>query len=143
MKRVYIYIAISIFTVTLLFSLSLDAADESGAAYPKNIIGQVTSVGQQALTIQEDTTQTVYTLAATQSQLKDLQTGYRVEVKTTGDGKVSSLTILGKPMQVESDPEQKWKVIIYPEGHVEKRVITYPPEASPAASPAPSPAINP
>lgn len=142
MKGVYVYLATGILTMTfaLIFSLNLDAADESGTAYPKNITGQVTSVGQQAVTIQEDTTQTVYTLAASQSQLKGLQTGYRVKVKTTGDGKVSSLTILGMPMQVEPDPEQTWKVITYPETRpVEKRIITYPPEASPT----PSPAVNP
>lgn len=130
MKWAYTYIAVTIFTAALLFSLSLNAADENGTVYPETIIGQVTSVGQRALTIQEDTTQTVYTLAAPQSRLKDVQTGYRVEAEMTESGTISSLKILGMPMQVEPDPEQKWKVIKYP-------------EASPAVGPAPSPPPNP
>ena len=132
MKRVYVYMAISVFviTFTLLFIPNLNAADENGVTYPETIIGQVTSVGQKTFTIKEDRTQTEYTLSAPRSKLKDISTGYRVEVKTTGGGAVSSLTILGMPMQIEPDPEQKWKVIKYP-------------EASPAAYPTPSPATNP
>ncbi|HSE83560.1 MAG TPA: hypothetical protein VLB01_03330 [Thermodesulfobacteriota bacterium] len=142
MKRIYAYMAISTFTITLLFSLSLNAADEGGTVYQKTIIGQVTSVGQQALTIQEDKTQTVYTLAASQDELKGVQTGYRVEVEMTESGTVSSLTILGMPMQVEPDPEQKWKVITYPgTGSAVSPGANPPP--TPPISPRSSPATNP
>jgi hypothetical protein len=85
------------------------------ASSSDSIIGRVTLVGKDTLMIKEDNTQRVYNLEASRSVLDKVSTGYRVEV-TTADGKVSSMIILGMPMQAEPQPYQTWTVIKYPDG---------------------------
>lgn len=72
------------------------------------VIGHVSSVDQGMITIKEDTSQTEYELRASPDKLKDLSPGYRVEVKAV-NGRVSSLTILGMPMQAQPEPSQKFE----------------------------------
>ncbi len=85
------------------------------ARSPKYIIGEVTLVDERMFILKEDVTQATYELTASPTKLRALNTGYRIEVTAT-DGKVLSLTILGMPIQAESEPYQKWKVIKSPEG---------------------------
>jgi plastocyanin len=77
---------------------------------PGTIIGEVTLVGETTLKVKEDTTQTEYELTASPDKLRDISTGYRVEVKTT-NGRVLSLTVLGMPMKAETEPSQRFTVI--------------------------------
>ncbi len=102
-------IATLILTTSLLYSKSLTA----NAASPKDITGEVTFVDETMLRLKEDVTQTEYELMASPNKLRDVITGYRVEVREI-DGRVISLTKLGMPMQTESEPYQKWKVIRSP-----------------------------
>ena len=81
----------------------------------ETITGEVTQVGERMLKVKEDNTQTEYVLAASPDKLRDINTGYRIEVKAT-DGKVLSLITLGLPTQAESEFYQKWKVIEEPQG---------------------------
>lgn len=81
----------------------------------ETIIGEVTLVGDRTLKVKEDNTQTEYVLAASQDKLRDIDTGYRIEVKAT-DGKVLSLITLGLPTQAQSEFYQKWEVIEEPQG---------------------------
>ncbi|HEY7536246.1 MAG TPA: hypothetical protein VH878_09945 [Thermodesulfobacteriota bacterium] len=108
MKTIFMFMtATVVFTTVLLFSHRLNA---NAATYPKTIVGEITLVGERTLIIQDDNTQRKYELAASPNKLRDLITGYRVEVTQT-DGRVISLTKLGMPMQTESTPYQRWKVI--------------------------------
>jgi hypothetical protein len=84
-------------------------------ATEETIIGEVTLVGESTLKVKEDNTQTEYVLAASADKLRDINTGYRIEVKATA-GKVLSLITLGLPAQAESEFYQKWKVIEEPQG---------------------------
>lgn len=79
------------------------------------IIGEATQVGERMLKVKEDNTQTEYALAASPDKLRDINTGYRIEVKST-DGRVLSLITLGVPTQAESEFYQKWEVIEEPQG---------------------------
>lgn len=81
----------------------------------ETIIGEVTQVGERMLKVKEDNTQTEYVLAASPDKLRDISTGYRIEVKSTA-GQVLSLITLGLPTQGESEFYQKWKVIEEPQG---------------------------
>ena len=115
MKRILASMVVGVFTAILLLSPELVAAGENGSVYPGTIIGTVISVGQETLTIQQDITQTEYILNVSPDRLKEIHTGYRVEAKVAKSGKVSSLFIIGVPMQAQPEPKQKWKVIKYPE----------------------------
>lgn len=113
MKRIFMFITGTVVLTTILFfgqGLGLYAASS-----PKYMIGEVTLVDERMFILKEDVTQATYDLTASPAKLRALNTGYRVEVTAT-DGKVLSLTILGMPMQAESEPYQKWKVVKNPEG---------------------------
>lgn len=75
------------------------------------VIGQVTSVDQGIIAIKEDSSQTEYELRASPDKLKDISPGYRVEAKAF-NGRVSSLTVLGMPMQAQPASSQKFEVIV-------------------------------
>ena len=108
---IFIWIAV-VLTTIFLFSQGLSA---NAGSSPKCMIGEVTQVDERMFILKGDVTQATYELTAPPAKLRALNTGYRVEVTAT-DGKVLSLTILGMPMQAESEPYQKWKVIKNPEG---------------------------
>jgi hypothetical protein len=113
MKRIFVFMtATVVFASVLFFSQEFNA---NAATPSKTIIGEVTLVGERTLIVEEDTTQAKYELIASPSKLEGVNTGYRVEVTATG-GRVISLTKLGMPMQTESAPYQKWKIIRSPEG---------------------------
>jgi hypothetical protein len=88
---------------------------ETFAPTEKDIIGEVTLVGENVLKVKEDDTQMEYTLTASSGKLEGVSTGYRVEVKAVG-GKILSLTMLGMPTQATSAPDQRWMVIKEPQG---------------------------
>lgn len=112
MKRIFVFMtATVVFTSVLFFSQVFNA---NAARSPKIIIGEVTLVGDRTLIVEEDTTLAKYELIASPSKLEGVNTGYRVEV-TAADGRVMTLTKLGMPMQTESAPYQKWKIIRSPE----------------------------
>jgi len=112
MKRIFMFItATVVFTTILLFGQGLSA---NAAGSPKYMIGEVTLVDERMFILKEDATHATYELTASPAKLRALNTGYRVGVTAT-DGKVLSLTILGMPMQAESELYQKWKVIKNPE----------------------------
>jgi len=108
MKRITIPIAIVLLTAAFIVSIRTNVYAQGS---PETIIGDVTYVDLTMLKINEDVTQTVYTLSASPNQLKNIQPGYRVEVKTVS-GKVLSMTVLGIPMQSKPEPSQKWKVLV-------------------------------
>ncbi len=111
MKKFLTFIIVTvILTTSLLLSINLKV----NAATPRDITGEVTFVDKPILRVKEDATQNEYDLMASPSQLRDVITGYRVEVREV-EGRVISLTKLGMPMQAESEPFQKWKVIRSPE----------------------------
>ncbi len=112
MKRIFTFMAAFAFTAVLLFGIGLNAKAQESA---ETIVGEVTSIDQGKITIREDSTQEEYELSASPSKLRDVQTGYRVEAKTT-NGKVLSLTVLGMPTQAQVAPSQRFKVIKQ-EGH--------------------------
>ena len=108
MKRIMITIAVVLLAAAFIVSIRTDVYAQS---YPETLIGDVTYVDLTMLKINEDVTQTVYTLSASPNQLKNIQPGYRVEVKAVS-GKVLSITVLGIPMQSKPEPHQKWKVLV-------------------------------
>ena len=113
MERIFMFITATVVLSTILFfSHELNT---NAASSPKYMIGEVTLVDERMFIVKEDVTQATYELTASPAKLRALNTGYRIEVTAT-DGKVLSLTILGMPMQAESEPYQKWKVIKPPEG---------------------------
>ena len=113
MKRIFMFITGTVVLTTIFFfSQWLNA---NAASSPKTIIGEVSLVDERMFILKGDVTQAIYELTAPPAKLRALNTGYRVEVTAT-DGKVLSLTILGMPMQAESEPYQKWKVVKSPEG---------------------------
>lgn len=87
---------------------------ETVAPTERDIIGEVTLVGENVLKVKEDDTQMEYTFTASPAKLEGVGTGYRVELKAVG-GKVLSLTVLGMPMETKSAPDQRWTVIRHPE----------------------------
>jgi len=108
MRRIMITIAVALITAAFIVGMSTNLYAQSS---PETIIGDVTYVDLTMLKINEDVTQTVCTFSASQNQLKNIQPGYRVEVKAIS-GKVLSITVLGIPMQSKSEPYQKWKVLV-------------------------------
>jgi len=113
MKKLLIFsLAAVLISTTVLFSTNLKA---EGSNLPERVTGQITMVDQDLLKIREDRTQTEYAFIASRDQLRDVSTGFRVEVKSER-GKINSLTILGMSMKAEPEPFQKWKVIKYPHG---------------------------
>jgi hypothetical protein len=79
------------------------------------ITGEITLLGERMLNVKEDNTQIEYEFTASPDKLRNISTGYRVEVKAI-DGKVLSIISLGLPMRAESEFYQKWKVIEKPQG---------------------------
>src|SRR5574341_881566 len=113
MKRIFMFITGTVVLTTIFFfGRGLGA---NAASSPKYMIGEVTLVDERMFILKEDVTQATYELTPSPAKLRTLNTGYRVEV-TASDGNVLSLTRLGMPMQAESEPYQKWKVIKNPEG---------------------------
>lgn len=108
MKRIMIPIAVVLLTAALIVSIRTNVYAQSS---PETLIGDVTYVDLTMLKINEDITQTVYTLSASPNQLKNIQPGYRVEVKAVS-GRVLSITVLGIPMRSKPEPYQKWKVLV-------------------------------
>jgi len=108
MKSIKIPIAVVLLTAALILSIRTNVYAQSS---PETLIGDVTYVDLTMLKINEDVTQTVYTLSASPNQLKNIQPGYRVEVKAVS-GKVLSITVLGIPMRSKPEPYQKWKVLV-------------------------------
>lgn len=108
MKRITIAIAVVLLAAAFIVAMRTNLYAQSS---PETIIGDVTYVDLTMLKINEDVTQTVYTLSASPNQLKNIQPGFRVEVKTIS-GKVLSITVLGIPMQSKPEPYQKWKVLV-------------------------------
>jgi hypothetical protein len=88
-----------------------ESAVVTGSDIPETIIGIVTLLDERTLRVKEDITQTEYELTASPNKLKDVVSGYRVEVKTV-NGSLVSLTILGMPAKAQSEPSQKFKVMI-------------------------------
>ena len=77
---------------------------------PEITIGEVTLVGDDMIMVKEDMSRRRYEFNASPDKLKDLKTGYRVEVVTGNEG-VSSLTILGMP-RADAELYQKWNKVI-------------------------------
>ena len=77
---------------------------------PEIIVGEVTLVGDALLIVKEDMSHRKYEFNASPDKLKDVKTGYRVEVVTANEG-VSSLTILGMP-RADAELYQKWNKVI-------------------------------
>jgi hypothetical protein len=77
---------------------------------PEVIRGAVTLVDKNMLMIKEDKTQMEYEFNASPDKLKDVKTGYRVEVKTVNK-KFSSMDILGMP-QADAELYDKWNKVI-------------------------------
>ncbi len=88
-----------------------ESAVVTGSDIPETIIGKVTLLGERTLRVKEDITQTEYELTASPDKLKDVDSGYRVEVKTA-NGRLISLTILGMPEKAQPEPSQKFKIIV-------------------------------
>ncbi len=86
----------------------------NAVGFPEIIIGEVTLVGDDMIIVKEDMSRREYEFNASPDKLKDVKTGYRVEVETANE-KVSSLTILGM-QRADAELYQKWKVVKNPEG---------------------------
>ena len=72
----------------------------SAAIPPNDMIGTVTLVGDNTMKILEDSTGIEHDFQISESQEKNLTTGYTVELQTE-NGKVVSYTVLGIPENVE------------------------------------------
>jgi len=107
MKVIFWSIAVFTFAAVLLFGIRPNANAQDSA---ETIVGEVTSIDEGNINIKEDSTQEEYEFRASPNKLRDVQTGYRVEVKTA-NGKILSLTVLGMPSQAGVTPSQKFKVI--------------------------------
>lgn len=107
MKVIFWSIAVFTFAAVLLFGIRPNANAQDSA---ETIVGEVTSIDEGNINIKEDSTQEEYEFRASPNKLRDVQTGYRVEVKTA-NGRVLSLTVLGMPSQAGVTPSQKFKVI--------------------------------
>ncbi len=114
MKNLTKFIVTTIVLVVLLSfgpNVSVNATNT-----PRAFTGEITMIGQDTLKIREDETGVEYELKASPERLKKIVAGYRAEVTTNKDGRISSLTVVGIPMQAEPQPFQKWTVIKYPGG---------------------------
>jgi hypothetical protein len=139
MNRIFTFITIFVFIAILLFSIGLNVNAQNSA---ETIVGEVTSIDHGTINIKEDSTQEEYELRASSSQLRNVQTGYRVEVKTA-NGRVLSLTVLGMPTQSQITSSQRFKVIkhgdqtikLKVEGTEEKSTFNKPNETAVAAIP--------
>lgn len=87
--------------VFLFLSLSVFFALDSHTIIQDSIIvGEVTLVGDNTLRVKDDATGAERELWSTQAKLKDVNTGYRVEVKQKSE-KVIKLKVIGVPKEAE------------------------------------------
>ena len=77
---------------------------------PEIIKGEVTIVGDDMIIVKADMSRREYEFNASPDKLKDVETGYRVEVETANE-EVSSLTILGM-QRADAELYQKWRKVI-------------------------------
>src|SRR3990172_6172175 len=116
MRRLLLYMLIAaglilgglIFFVTWKQQTKQVAANAVGSA--EIIVGEVTLVGVALLIVKEDMSHRKYEFNASPDKLKDVKTGYRVEVVTANEG-VSSLTTLSIP-RADAELYQKWNKVI-------------------------------
>ena len=83
---------------------------ENAVDSPEIIIGEVTLVGDDMIIVKADMSRREYEFNASPDKLKDVKTGYRVEVETANE-EVSSLTILGM-QRADAELYQKWSKVI-------------------------------
>jgi hypothetical protein len=137
MNRIFTFIATFVFTTVLLLGIRTNVNAQNSA---ETIVGDVTYIDQGTINVKEDSTQEEYELRASPSQLRNVQTGYRVEAKTA-NGRVLSLTVLGTPTQTEAISSQRFKVIkqggqtikLKVEG-TEEKSTPYKPDKTPVAA---------
>ncbi|MGH7800883.1 MAG: hypothetical protein ACREOW_09690 [Thermodesulfobacteriota bacterium] len=82
----------------------------NAVGFPEIIKGEVALVGDDMIIVKEDMSQREYELNSSPDKLKDVKTGYRVEVETANE-EVSSLTILGM-QRADAELYQKWRKVI-------------------------------
>ncbi len=108
MRKIFICIGVAVVLASVLFFYTI--LKTNPATSPETIIGEVTHVSDSMLTVKEDMSQIVYEFNASPDKLKDVKTGYRVEVETANE-KVPSLTVLGMP-QADAELYRKWDKVI-------------------------------
>jgi hypothetical protein len=107
--RKYLYLGMALVLTAVLF-IVISFNNRNAASSPEIIRGDVALVDENMLIIKEDKTQMEYELIAPTDKLKEVKTGYRVEVKADNE-RVSSLTILGMS-QSEAELHEKWNKVI-------------------------------
>ena len=111
MRKIFIVIFIGIAVVLTTFLFFGKSIYKSATiSSPEIIIGEVTLFGDDMIIVKEDMSRREYEFNASPDKLKDIKTGYRVEVETANE-EVSSLTILGM-QRADAELYQKWRKVI-------------------------------
>jgi lysophospholipase L1-like esterase len=98
MRRLLSFFLAGFFLSAILF---VGTVLNASAALPQNeMIGTVTLVGDNTMKILDDSTGIEHDFRISESQEKNLTTGYTVELETD-NGRIMSYTVLGIPADVQ------------------------------------------